>query len=110
MQRGGHILIHRESGGKSIRKAIKVIRSGPDVCIYAEGHRYNDNCVHEFEDGAAWLAILSRCWWCRCRSAHPPLFNPCGAIFATLALRRCPDGDRQADRTEVMRSALLHLS
>src|ERR1700691_531268 len=60
MRRGGHILIDRDSGGKAIRKAIQIIRSGLDVCVYAEGHRFNDNRVHEFEDGAAWLAILSK--------------------------------------------------
>ena len=60
LNHSGHILIDRESGGKAIRNAIALIRSGLDVCIYAEGHRYNDNSVHEFEDGAAWLAILSQ--------------------------------------------------
>ena len=52
MQRGGHIIIDRESGGKAIRKAIQIIRSGLDVCVFAEGHRFNDNRVHEFNDGA----------------------------------------------------------
>src|SRR5208282_5721813 len=59
MPRGGHIIIDRDAGGREIRKAIKIIRSGLDVCVFAEGHRYNDNRVHDFEDGAAWLAILS---------------------------------------------------
>ena len=60
MRHGGHILIDRYFGGKAIRKAIQIIRSGLDVCVYAEGHRYNDGRVHDFEDGAAWLAILSK--------------------------------------------------
>ena len=37
MQRGGHILIDRDSGGKAIRKAIQIIRSGLDVCVYRRG-------------------------------------------------------------------------
>src|SRR5258708_36953362 len=41
MQRGGHILIDREPGGKAIRKAIQVIRSGLDVCLYATGHPFD---------------------------------------------------------------------
>ncbi|HVA79686.1 MAG TPA: lysophospholipid acyltransferase family protein, partial [Candidatus Binataceae bacterium] len=55
-----HIVIDRQAGGKEIRRAIEVTRMGYSICIFAEGHRFNDNRVHEFEDGAAWLAILAK--------------------------------------------------
>ena len=109
MQRGGHILIDRESGGKAIRKAIQIIRSGLDVCIYAEGHRYNDGRVHEFEDGAAWLAILSKLPAVPMSIAGSGRFYPRGAIFVTPGLtmrmrigKPIPtDGLRSSDRTEL---------
>ena len=109
MQRGGHILIDRESGGKAIRKAIQIIRSGLDVCIYAEGHRYNDGRVHEFEDGAAWLAILSKLPVVPMSIAGSGRFYPRGAIFVTPGLtmrmrigQPIPtDGLRSSDRTEL---------
>jgi len=60
MEHGGHVIIDRESGGKEIRKAVAIIRRGFNLCVFAEGHRFNDNRVHEFNDGAAWLAILTK--------------------------------------------------
>jgi 1-acyl-sn-glycerol-3-phosphate acyltransferase len=60
MQHSGHVIIDRESGGKAIRKAIEVIKAGFTVCVFAEGHRFNDNRIHEFNDGAAWLALLTK--------------------------------------------------
>jgi 1-acyl-sn-glycerol-3-phosphate acyltransferase len=60
LDHSGHIIIDREAGGREIRKAITSIRSGLDVIVFAEGHRHNDNRVHEFNDGAAWIAILSK--------------------------------------------------
>jgi 1-acyl-sn-glycerol-3-phosphate acyltransferase len=60
MLHSGHVIIDRESGGKAIRKAIEVIKEGFTVCVFAEGHRFNDNRVHEFNDGAAWLALLTK--------------------------------------------------
>jgi 1-acyl-sn-glycerol-3-phosphate acyltransferase len=109
MQRGGHILIDRDSGGKAIRKAIQIIRGGLDVCIFAEGHRYNDNRVHEFEDGAAWLAILSKLPVVPMSISGSGRFYPRGAIFVTpgLTMRMIigkpipTDGMRSADRTEL---------
>jgi 1-acyl-sn-glycerol-3-phosphate acyltransferase len=109
MQRGGHILIDRESGGKAIRKAIQVIRSGLDVCIYAEGHRYNDNRVHDFEDGAAWLAILSKLPAVPMSISGSGRFYPRGAMIVTpgLTMRMTigkpipTEGMRSADRTEL---------
>ena len=109
MQRGGHILIDRESGGKAIRKAIQVIRSGLDVCVYAEGHRYNDNRVHDFEEGAAWLAILSKLPAVPMSITGSGLFYPRGAIFVTPGLtmrmrigKPIPtENMRSRDRTEL---------
>jgi 1-acyl-sn-glycerol-3-phosphate acyltransferase len=60
MEHGGHVIIDREAGGKEIRKAVAIIRRGFTVCVFAEGHRFNDNRIHEFNDGAAWLAILTK--------------------------------------------------
>lgn len=109
MQRGGHILIDRDSGGKAIRKAIQVIRSGLDVCVYAEGHRYNDNRIHEFEDGAAWLAILSKLPAVPMSISGSGRFFPRGAMIPTPGLtmrmrigKPIPtQGMRSADRTEL---------
>ena len=109
MQHGGHILIDRESGGKAIRKAIQIIRSGLDVCVFAEGHRFNDNRVHDFEDGAAWLAILSKLPAVPMSISGSGVFYPRGAIFVTPGLtmrmrigKPIPtEGMRSADRTEL---------
>jgi 1-acyl-sn-glycerol-3-phosphate acyltransferase len=109
MRRGGHILIDRDSGGKAIRKAIQVIRGGLDVCVYAEGHRFNDNRVHEFEDGAAWLAILSKLPAVPMSISGSGVFFPRGAMFVTpgLTMRMrigkpiSTEGMRSADRTDL---------
>ena len=109
MERGGHILIDRESGGKAIRKAIQVIRGGLDVCIFAEGHRYNDNRVHDFEDGAAWLAILSKLPAVPMSISGSGRFYPRGAMIVTpgLTMRMIigkpipTENMRSADRTEL---------
>jgi 1-acyl-sn-glycerol-3-phosphate acyltransferase len=55
-----NIVIDRRAGGKAIRRAIDVVRHGYSICVFAEGHRYSDNQVHEFSDGAAWLAALTK--------------------------------------------------
>ncbi len=52
-----HIVIDRQAGGPTIRKALNVIALRRLIFVFAEGHRFSDNCVHEFNDGAAWLAI-----------------------------------------------------
>ena len=111
MRRGGHILIDRDAGGQAIRKAIQVIRSGLDVCVYAEGHRYNDGRVHEFEDGAAWLAILSKLPAVPMSISGSGRFYPRGAMIVTpgLAMRMVigkpisTEGMRSADRGELTR-------
>jgi 1-acyl-sn-glycerol-3-phosphate acyltransferase len=60
MGRSGHIFIDRERGGNAIRRAIQVSRLGYNLCVFAEGTRFSDNQVHEFSDGAAWIAIATR--------------------------------------------------
>jgi 1-acyl-sn-glycerol-3-phosphate acyltransferase len=111
MQRGGHIIIDREAGGKEIRRAIEIIRSGRDVCVFAEGHRFNDNRVHEFSDGAAWLAILSKLPVVPMSISGSGVFFPRGAKFVTPGLKMRmtigkairTEGMRSADRTELTR-------
>jgi 1-acyl-sn-glycerol-3-phosphate acyltransferase len=111
LKRGGHVIIDRDAGGVAIRKAIQIIRSGLEVCVFAEGHRFNDDHVHEFEDGAAWLAILSRL------PAVPMSISGSGHIFPRRAIIVTPgramrmrigqpiatEGMRSADRTELTR-------
>ena len=61
MRNNGHVIVDRQGGGRSIRRALEAAREGNyPICIFAEGHRHNDGRVHEFEEGAAWLAIMSK--------------------------------------------------
>jgi 1-acyl-sn-glycerol-3-phosphate acyltransferase len=55
-----NIVIDRKAGGKAIRRALEVVRHGYSICVFAEGHRHDDNRVHEFSEGAAWLAALTK--------------------------------------------------
>ncbi len=79
--------------------------------MFAEGHRYNDNVVHEFNDGAAWLAILSKLPAVPMSISGSGRFYPRGAIFVTpgLTMRMVigkpisTEGMRSADRTELTR-------
>ncbi len=59
MRRSGHVMVDREGGGQSIRRVLRDIARGYPLCVFAEGHRHADNRVHQFSDGAAWLAIAS---------------------------------------------------
>jgi len=111
MQRGGHVIIDRDAGGREIRKAIQIIQSGMDVCVFAEGHRFNDNIVHEFNDGAAWLAILSKLPAVPMSISGSGVFFPRGAKVVTPGLpmrmiigKPIPtEGMRSADRAELTR-------
>jgi 1-acyl-sn-glycerol-3-phosphate acyltransferase len=58
LKRSGHVVIDRQRG-QSIRKALAVSEGRYCVCVFAEGHRFNDARVHPFNEGAAWLAIQS---------------------------------------------------
>lgn len=60
MARSGNVVIDRQSGGRAVRNAIATMRAGYCLCVFAEGHRFNDNLVHEFNEGAAWLALATR--------------------------------------------------
>jgi len=61
MAQNGHVIVDRQGGGRSIRRALEAARrENYPICIFAEGHRHSDGRVHEFEEGAAWLAIMSR--------------------------------------------------
>ncbi len=60
MHRSGHILVDRVAGGQAVRHALKIARRGHPIVFFAEGHRYADDQVHPFHDGAAWLAILGK--------------------------------------------------
>ncbi len=60
MRRSGHVFVDRRRGGNAIRRAIEVSRLGYNLCVFAEGTRFSDNQVHEFNDGAAWIAIATR--------------------------------------------------
>jgi 1-acyl-sn-glycerol-3-phosphate acyltransferase len=60
LYRSENIVIDRQAGGKAIRRAVAIARRGYSICVFAEGHRYNDDHVHEFSDGAAWLAAVTK--------------------------------------------------
>jgi 1-acyl-sn-glycerol-3-phosphate acyltransferase len=60
LERSENIVIDRASGGKTIRRALAVADHGYSICVFAEGHRFSDNAVHEFNEGAAWLAIATK--------------------------------------------------
>jgi 1-acyl-sn-glycerol-3-phosphate acyltransferase len=60
MRKSGNIIIDRQGGGQAIRRSLATIDHGYSICVFAEGRRFTDNRVHPFEDGAAWLAILTQ--------------------------------------------------
>ncbi|MDO8432868.1 MAG: lysophospholipid acyltransferase family protein [Candidatus Binatus sp.] len=109
MEHGGHVIIDRESGGKQIRKAVAIIKRGFTVCVFAEGHRFSDNRVHEFNDGAAWLAILTKLPVVPISISGSGGFFPRGAkiVVPGGAMRIAigkpipTEGMRSADRTEL---------
>ena len=86
LKHGGHVIIDRQGGGKEIRRAVEIVRKGFSLCVFAEGHRYSDNRVHEFEDGAAWLAVLTKL------PAVPMAVSGSGALFPRLAKVVVPGG------------------
>jgi 1-acyl-sn-glycerol-3-phosphate acyltransferase len=79
LKRVGHVIVDRQAGGKAIRKATEVAKSGYHIVVFAEGHRYSDNRVHEFNDGAAWLAVLTKL------PAVPMAISGTGAFFPRRA-------------------------
>jgi len=111
LRHGDHVMIHRQAGGGEIRKAIEIVRKGYSLSVFAEGHRFNDNRVHEFSDGAAWLAILTKL------PVVPMAISGSGAFFPRSAIVVVPGGKmrmtigkpietaglKSADRTELTR-------
>jgi 1-acyl-sn-glycerol-3-phosphate acyltransferase len=81
-----HIVIDRQAGGREIRRAIEVSKMGYSICVFAEGHRFNDNRVHDFEEGAAWLAILTKL------PAVPMAISGSGGFFPRRAMIVVPGG------------------
>ncbi len=86
MVNNGHIIVDRQGGGRSIRRALEAARNNYPICIFAEGHRHNDGQVHEFEEGAAWLAIMSKL------PCVPMAISGSGAFFPREAKVPVPGG------------------
>ncbi len=87
MAQNGHVIVDRQGGGRSIRRALEAARKGNyPICVFSEGHRHNDGRVHEFEEGAAWLAILSKL------PCVPMAISGSGAFFPREAKVPIPGG------------------
>jgi 1-acyl-sn-glycerol-3-phosphate acyltransferase len=105
----GNVVIDRHSGGRALRHALSVMRASYSFCVFAEGHRYSDNRVHEFNEGAAWLAIAAQRACIPIAISGTAAVIPRGAKFA-LAGRRirlaigepiATAGLRSADRADL---------
>ena len=111
LHKSENIVIDREAGGKAIRRAIEVTRHGYSICVFAEGHRYSDNRVHEFSDGAAWLAILTKLPCVPMAISGTASMMPRGAKFVVPGRRMrmkigtpiSTAGLKSADRAELTR-------
>jgi 1-acyl-sn-glycerol-3-phosphate acyltransferase len=109
VERSENIVIDRASGGKAIRRALAVADHGYSICVFAEGHRFSDNRVHEFNEGAAWLAIATKLPCIPMAISGTAELMPRGAKFALpgrrirLVLRKPIStlGLKGADRTEL---------
>lgn len=109
--RSCNIVIDRDSGGRAIRRAVEAARAGYSICVFAEGHRFSDNRVHEFNDGAAWLAIATRLPCIPMAVSGTLALMPRGAKFVIpgghirIALGKPIEtkGMRSADRAELTR-------
>lgn len=109
LERSENIVIDRASGGKAIRRALAVANHGYSICVFAEGHRFSDNRVHEFNEGAAWLAIATKLPCIPMAINGTAELMPRGAKFALpgrrirLVLRQpiATIGLRGADRKEL---------
>jgi 1-acyl-sn-glycerol-3-phosphate acyltransferase len=109
LERSENIVIDRASGGKAIRRALAVAKHGYSFCVFAEGHRFSDDRLHEFNEGAAWLAIATRLPCVPMAIGGSLAIMPRGAKYALPAKRirlvfRKPIptlGLKGADRTEL---------
>jgi 1-acyl-sn-glycerol-3-phosphate acyltransferase len=82
LERSGNIVIDRASGGRAIRRALAVVGHGYSICVFAEGHRFNDGRVHDFNEGAAWLAIATKLPCVPMAISGTAAMMPRGAKFA----------------------------
>jgi len=111
IERCGNIVIDRESGGREIRRALEVVRDGYSICVFAEGRRFNDDIVHPFSEGAAWLGIVSKLPCVPMAIRGTSALMPRGAKFVSpghwvkIAIGRPIEtkGMRSADRIELTR-------
>jgi len=109
LERSGNIVIDRASGGKTIRRALAAIEHRYSICVFAEGHRFSDGRVHEFNQGAAWLAIATRLPCIPMAIRGTAAIMPRGAKFARpgqhmrMVLRKpiSTAGLKSADRGEL---------
>ncbi|MGH7842444.1 MAG: lysophospholipid acyltransferase family protein [Candidatus Binataceae bacterium] len=83
----GNVLIDRGRGGRSIRHALAATRAGYSTALFAEGRRYSDNRVHDFSDGAAWLAIATGRPCVPLAISGTVAMMPRGAWFARAGVR-----------------------
>src|SRR5207302_11112326 len=85
---------------------------GYPICVFAEGHRHNDGRVHEFSDGAAWIAISAQLPCVPAAIIGSGAFFPREAKFVVPGGRMririgkpiATDGLKSADRKELTRS------
>jgi 1-acyl-sn-glycerol-3-phosphate acyltransferase len=111
MAHSGNIVIDRQSGGRAIRRGLQAVHHGYRICVFAEGHRFSDNRVHEFSDGAAWLAIATRLPCVPLAISGTAALMPRGAKFVIPGSRMLisvgkpidTTGLRSADREELTR-------
>jgi len=109
LERSENIVIDRSSGGRAIRRALTVVDHGYSICVFAEGHRFSDDRVHEFNEGAAWLAIATKLPCIPMAISGTAELMPRGSKFALpgrrirLVLRKpiATIGLKGADRTEL---------
>ncbi len=107
LERSENIVIDRASGGKAIRRALAVVSHGYSICVFAEGRRFSDNRVHQFNEGAAWLAIAAKLPCVPMAISGTAELMPRGAKFAVpgrrirIVLRKpiSTIGLKSADRT-----------
>jgi len=86
LRRSGHIVVDRQRGGPTVRQALELGSLGYCICVFAEGHRFDDNQVHPFQQGAAWLAIQTK------MPCVPMAISGSGAFFPRGAKVVVPGG------------------
>jgi 1-acyl-sn-glycerol-3-phosphate acyltransferase len=87
MVHNGHVIVDRQGGGRSIRRALEAAREGSyPICVFAEGHRHNDGQVHPFNEGAAWIATMAKL------PCVPMAISGSGAFFPREAKVPVPGG------------------